>query len=206
MASDGGIFSFGDAKFYGSTGAMSLNRPIVGMAATATGRGYWLAGSDGGVFSFGNARPHGSLGRDALSRNIVAIDGALGSRGYLLVTAGPASAPNPLPSGPFAMPTAALKGVFPAAGAPRIFVYQSDLPSVGAACDNARSAAVAAGYSISPFPVAGMTSCSFGIIAYYSFSFEHGSIHGSAEASSTYSVRPSGAAPEFVAVVSVKVG
>jgi hypothetical protein len=34
VASDGGIFDFGDANFYGSTGAISLNKPIVGMAAT----------------------------------------------------------------------------------------------------------------------------------------------------------------------------
>jgi hypothetical protein len=33
VASDGGIFSFGDAAFFGSTGAMSLNKPIVGMEA-----------------------------------------------------------------------------------------------------------------------------------------------------------------------------
>jgi hypothetical protein len=33
VASDGGIFSFGDAKFYGSTGGMTLNKPIVGMAS-----------------------------------------------------------------------------------------------------------------------------------------------------------------------------
>jgi hypothetical protein len=33
VASDGGIFSFG-APFYGSTGAMTLNKPMVGMAAT----------------------------------------------------------------------------------------------------------------------------------------------------------------------------
>ena len=32
VASDGGIFSFGDAQFYGSTGATALNKPIVGMA------------------------------------------------------------------------------------------------------------------------------------------------------------------------------
>ena len=44
VASDGGIFSFGDARFYGSTGAMRLNRPVIGMAATPTGRGYWLVG------------------------------------------------------------------------------------------------------------------------------------------------------------------
>jgi hypothetical protein len=33
VASDGGIFSFGDAPFFGSTGAISLNQPIVGMSA-----------------------------------------------------------------------------------------------------------------------------------------------------------------------------
>ncbi|MDQ1457630.1 MAG: hypothetical protein QOH28_3250, partial [Actinomycetota bacterium] len=29
----GGIFSFGDAKFHGSTGSITLNQPIVGMAS-----------------------------------------------------------------------------------------------------------------------------------------------------------------------------
>ncbi len=56
VASDGGIFSFGDAAFHGSTGAITLNRPIVGMAATHTGNGYWFAAADGGVFSFGDAK------------------------------------------------------------------------------------------------------------------------------------------------------
>jgi hypothetical protein len=32
VASDGGIFSFGDAPFFGSTGGQPLNQPIVGMA------------------------------------------------------------------------------------------------------------------------------------------------------------------------------
>ena len=36
--------------------------PIVGMAATPTGDGYWLAASDGGVFGFGDAAFHGSMG------------------------------------------------------------------------------------------------------------------------------------------------
>jgi len=31
------------------------NAPIVGMAATPTGKGYWLVGADGGVFTFGDA-------------------------------------------------------------------------------------------------------------------------------------------------------
>ena len=32
IASDGGILSYGDAAFFGSTGAKTLNKPIVGMA------------------------------------------------------------------------------------------------------------------------------------------------------------------------------
>jgi len=31
-ASDGGVFSFGDAGFNGSEGGVALNRPVVGMA------------------------------------------------------------------------------------------------------------------------------------------------------------------------------
>jgi hypothetical protein len=34
VASDGGIFSFGDARFFGSTGSLVLTRPVVGMAST----------------------------------------------------------------------------------------------------------------------------------------------------------------------------
>ncbi len=59
-ASDGGIFAFGDARFFGSTGAIALNKPIVGMAPTPSGKGYWLTASDGGIFAFGDAAFHGS--------------------------------------------------------------------------------------------------------------------------------------------------
>ena len=55
VASDGGIFAFGDARFYGSTGAITLNQPIVGMRATPDGSGYWLVAADGGIFAFGDA-------------------------------------------------------------------------------------------------------------------------------------------------------
>src|ERR1700723_183950 len=47
VASDGGIFTFGDAVFHGSTGGEHLNAPITGMATTPTGGGYWLQGADG---------------------------------------------------------------------------------------------------------------------------------------------------------------
>jgi hypothetical protein len=60
VASDGGIFSFGDATFYGSTGNIHLNQPVVGMASN-NNNGYWNAASDGGIFSFGTASFYGSV-------------------------------------------------------------------------------------------------------------------------------------------------
>src|SRR4051812_33161643 len=42
VSAGGGVFSYGRARFFGSTGALPLNRPIVGMAATPSGEGYWM--------------------------------------------------------------------------------------------------------------------------------------------------------------------
>ena len=61
VASDGGIFSFGDAQFQGSTGSIALNKPIVGMAVDPATGGYWLVASDGGIFAY-NAPFLGSTG------------------------------------------------------------------------------------------------------------------------------------------------
>jgi 5'-nucleotidase len=49
------VFAFGDAAFFGSTGAISLNSPIVGIGTSKAGKGYWLAAQDGGIFAFGDA-------------------------------------------------------------------------------------------------------------------------------------------------------
>ena len=35
VASDGGIFSYGDANFNGSMGGIVLNQPVVGMASAS---------------------------------------------------------------------------------------------------------------------------------------------------------------------------
>jgi peptidoglycan hydrolase-like amidase len=60
-ASDGGVFSFGNATFYGSTGNIRLNQPMVAMSATGDAQGYWEVAADGGMFSFGDAKYHGSV-------------------------------------------------------------------------------------------------------------------------------------------------
>ena len=78
-------FSFGNAAFHGSTGATPLNAPIVGMAATPDGGGYWLVASDGGVFSFGNATFHGSTGATPLNAPIVGMAATPDGGGYWLV-------------------------------------------------------------------------------------------------------------------------
>ncbi len=61
VGSDGGIFTFGSAQFYGSTGNLHLQRPVVGITPTEGDLGYWLVASDGGIFSFGNAGFYGSI-------------------------------------------------------------------------------------------------------------------------------------------------
>jgi hypothetical protein len=63
VGGDGGVFSFGDAKSFGSLPGLGVTpaKPIVGVAATSDGGGYWLAGADGGIFAFGDAKEHGSL-------------------------------------------------------------------------------------------------------------------------------------------------
>jgi hypothetical protein len=86
VASDGGVFSFGDAQFYGSMGGRPLDKPVVGMVATATGGGYWLVASDGGVFAFGNAKYLGS-GTVASSSPIVGLAAAADDQGYWLAAA-----------------------------------------------------------------------------------------------------------------------
>ena len=87
VASDGGIFTFGDARFHGSTGAMHLNSPIVGMAATPNGRGYWLVAADGGIFTFGNAHFHGSAGGVPVGSPIVGMATTPSGHGYWLAAA-----------------------------------------------------------------------------------------------------------------------
>ena len=85
VGSDGGIFSFGGAQFYGSTGSMHLNKPVVGMAATRDGNGYWLVASDGGVFAYGDAQFYGSTGNITLNKPIIGMIPTLDGGGYWLI-------------------------------------------------------------------------------------------------------------------------
>ena len=85
VASDGGIFTYGDATFEGSHGGSHLNAPIVGMAATPDGAGYWLVASDGGIFTYGDATFEGSHGGSHLNAPIVGMAATPDGAGYWLV-------------------------------------------------------------------------------------------------------------------------
>jgi len=81
-ASDGGVFSFGGAGFYGSMGGTALVAPVVGLASTPSTHGYWEVASDGGIFSFGDAQFFGSMGGQRLNRPIVAMAATPDGGGY----------------------------------------------------------------------------------------------------------------------------
>ncbi len=85
VGSDGGIFSYGDARFFGSTGALRLNAPIVGLAATPSGGGYWLVARDGGIFNYGDAGFFGSAGSLHLNAPIVGMTATADGGGYWMV-------------------------------------------------------------------------------------------------------------------------
>ena len=87
VGADGGIFSYGDAAFFGSVGSLRLNAPIVGMASTPDGAGYWLVARDGGVFDYGDAAFFGSAGSIPLNAPIVGMAATPDGGGYWLVAA-----------------------------------------------------------------------------------------------------------------------
>jgi len=84
VASDGGIFNFGNAPFQGSEGGIKLNNPVVGMSTDAQTGGYWLVASDGGIFNF-DAPFYGSTGSQRLNQPVVGMSPQPDGGGYRLV-------------------------------------------------------------------------------------------------------------------------
>jgi hypothetical protein len=81
-ATDGGVFTFGDATFQGS--ASRSGDTFVGMAATPSGAGYWLADDDGDVTANGDAPDLGS--RPADVGDVATFAARPGGDGYWMAT------------------------------------------------------------------------------------------------------------------------
>jgi hypothetical protein len=84
---DGGVHPYGAAQFFGSPVDSPLAAPIVAMAATPNGGGYWLVGANGAVYAFGDATNYGGLSTTALAAPIVAMAATPNGGGYWLVGA-----------------------------------------------------------------------------------------------------------------------
>jgi hypothetical protein len=86
VQSNGGVFTFGAAQYYGSVPGMGVTiGNAVGIAATADGRGYWIATSDGNVYPFGDAVAHGTLPGLGIQVNDIVGIASHESGGYWLV-------------------------------------------------------------------------------------------------------------------------
>ncbi len=74
LSSQGAIYSYGDAQYYGgaNTGDLNSSETAVGLAATPDGKGYWILANDGAVFSFGDAGYHGGANTGDLTNGQVA--------------------------------------------------------------------------------------------------------------------------------------
>ena len=85
VAADGGIFTFGDANFYGSAGSSNLPDAAVGMVASPGGGGYLIATENGVVLPYGDAQAFGGLSLDPTATQISAIIGNNQGTGYWLL-------------------------------------------------------------------------------------------------------------------------
>lgn len=87
VTASGQAMPYGLAAFYGSMEGAHLNSPMVTLAPTASGKGYWMLAADGGIFSFGDAAFHGSTGGMRLNRPVVGMAATKSGKGYWLVAA-----------------------------------------------------------------------------------------------------------------------
>jgi hypothetical protein len=82
VASDGGIFTFGDARFFGSMGGQRLNAPVQSLVPDGDGVGYWLVAADGGVFTF-ETLFRGAMGDKILNKPVTGM--VPFGNGYMMV-------------------------------------------------------------------------------------------------------------------------
>ena len=61
LTAEGGVFTFGSAKFAGSLPGINVNARAVDLLARPQGDGYWIVDDAGGVHAFGGAPDVGSL-------------------------------------------------------------------------------------------------------------------------------------------------
>jgi hypothetical protein len=84
---DGRDVAGASAPSLGGVSGQRLAKPVVSIAATPSGSGYWLVAEDGGVFNFGDATFHGSAAGETLAKPVVGIVPGPAAQGYALIAA-----------------------------------------------------------------------------------------------------------------------
>jgi hypothetical protein len=79
------VHTFGDASSYGPLTKLHPAKPIVGIASTPDGKGYWLVAADGGTFNYGDAHFYGPATKLHPAKPIVGIASTPDGKGYWLV-------------------------------------------------------------------------------------------------------------------------
>ncbi len=80
-----GKVSGGGAPMFGDASRLALKTAVVDIAATPSGKGYWLLGGDGGIFTYGDAHFYGSTGNVKLNQPIIAMAPTVSGHGYWLL-------------------------------------------------------------------------------------------------------------------------
>ena len=83
----GGLYSFGDARYYGNLLDHGFPGPAVGLAETANGSGYNILTGSGALYSFGNAEYFGNLLDHGYPGPASAIASTPSGSGYSILTA-----------------------------------------------------------------------------------------------------------------------
>src|SRR5258706_1183030 len=83
-SANSGVQGFGSVTSLGAPGV--INQPLISMAATPTGKGYWLVAADGGLFSY-NAPFFGSTGNLVLNSPVVDLAPTPSGKGYWMAAA-----------------------------------------------------------------------------------------------------------------------
>ncbi len=84
---DTGVLAYGSAAYHGSPVTSGVSAPIVAMAATPRGTGYWLASANGRVYAYGTAGHFGPGRPLHLAAPVAGIASTADGRGYWLATA-----------------------------------------------------------------------------------------------------------------------
>lgn len=85
FTSRGNVYAFGDARYFGGVGHLTLSASVIAAVPTTTGLGYFMLGADGGIFAFGDAVYRGSLPELGVTPNSPVVSMSATSGGYLLV-------------------------------------------------------------------------------------------------------------------------